>query len=193
VGKGTGLGLATAYGIVKQHHGWIEVETKEGVGTTFTIMLPASEKRAEVRPQAVGPAEAPRGSETVLVVEDEEPLRLLVTEVLRHSGYTVHSAANGADAVAIWKRHRDEIDMLLTDIMMPDGMSGYELAERILRDEPELPVLFTSGYATDVVGGSAPVAGRSFLQKPYDPVTLAQAVRDCLDTKKPARREVAHS
>ena len=196
IGKGTGLGLATAYGIVKQHQGWIEVETKEGAGTTFTILLPASEKRAEVRPQPASPHEAPRGTETVLVVEDEEPLRLLVTEVLRHSGYTVHAAGNGADALAVWKRYRDEIDMLLTDIMMPDGMSGYELAESILRDEPALPVMFTSGYAMDVVGGSAPAIGRCFLQKPYDPVTLAQAVRECLDTdstRQSSRREVAHS
>jgi PAS domain S-box-containing protein len=196
VGKGTGLGLATAYGIVKQHQGWIEVETKEGAGTTFTILLPATDKRAEVRAQPVGPHEPPHGTETVLVVEDEEPLRHLVTEVLRHSGYTVHAAGNGADALSVWKKHRDHIDLLLTDIMMPEGMSGYDLADKILADRPALPVLFTSGYAMDVVGGSAPVAGRSFLQKPYDPVTLAQAVRDCLDgnsSRAASRAEVAHT
>lgn len=196
VGKGTGLGLATVYGIVKQHHGWIEVETKEGVGATFTILLPASGKRPDARPQLSGPRETPRGTETVLVVEDEEPLRLLVTEVLQNCGYTVHAAGNGADAITIWKQHRAEIDLLLTDIMMPDGMSGYELADKISHDDPGLPVLFTSGYATDVVGGSAPAAERCFLQKPYDPLTLAQAVRECLDmeaARESGHPQVAHS
>jgi len=193
VGKGTGLGLATAYGIIKQHQGWIEVESKEGEGATFTILLPASVKRTETRLQPSSPNEPARGTETVLVVEDEEPLRWLVMEVLRHSGYTVYAAANGAEALALWHEHRDEIEMLLSDIMMPQGMSGYELADKITRERPRLPVLFTSGYPMD--GKNSPVPGRCFLQKPYDPMALAQAVRECLDARaaRAPQREVAHS
>lgn len=181
VGKGTGLGLATVYGIVKQHGGWVEVETKEGAGATFTIFLPPSHKPAEaVRPRN-GVDELPRGTETVLVVEDEEPLRNLVTEVLRHAGYTVHAAGTGSEALEIWAQHRDEIDLLLTDMMMPEGMTGRELAQRILAEEPKLQVMFTSGYAVESMGGDMEKLGHCFLQKPYDPMLLAQAVRECLD------------
>ncbi len=192
IGKGTGLGLATAYGIIKQHQGWFEVESKEGEGATFTILLPASAQQAHVPPPPSSPNEPAGGTETVLVVEDEEPLRLLVIEVLRHSGYKVYAAENGAEAVAMWQEHCGEIDILLTDIMMPQGMSGYELAERITQDRPDLPVLFTSGYPMDEK--NTPVSGKCFLQKPYDPISLAQAVRECLDarTAGDAHREVAH-
>jgi CheY-like chemotaxis protein len=180
VGKGTGLGLSSIYGIVKQHHGWVEVETKEGEGTTFTIMLPPSAAKAEPRPETRN-QELVRGTETVLLVEDEEPLRLLVTKVLREAGYTVFAAGTGAEAMGIWNRERSSIDLLLSDIMMPEGMSGRELAERIVADEPSLPVMFTSGYPTEALAGEVGKSGHHFLQKPYDSVTLARAVRDCLD------------
>lgn len=182
IGKGTGLGLATIYGIVKQHHGWIEMETKEGAGTTFTILLPVSENPAEPQKGRNALDNLPRGTETVLVVEDEEPLRNLVTAVLRHAGYTVFDASTGAEALEIWSRHRRRIDLLLTDVMMPEGMSGRELAERILRDEPNLRVMFTSGYPMEAIGGDLAKSGHAFLQKPYNPASLTQMVRECLDT-----------
>ena len=189
VGKGTGLGLATVYGIVKQHHGWIEVETKEGAGSTFTIFLPASARPVERPPKPrPGVDDLPRGTETVLVVEDEEPLRNLVTEVLRHAGYTVFDASTGAEAMETWQRHRREIDLLLTDVMMPEGMSGRELAEKIVAEEPELRVMLTSGYPLEVIGGDVAKTGYCFLQKPYSPGVLAQAVRECLDKGKRKKR-----
>jgi CheY-like chemotaxis protein len=184
IGKGTGLGLATVYGIVKQHHGWIEVETKEGAGATFTILLPAVADRAERPKPRSAPDELARGTETVLVVEDEEPLRNLVTEVLRQAGYTVFAAATGADALEIWEREQHHIDLLFTDMMMPEGMSGRELAERILGDAPQLRIMFTSGYPMEAIAGDIDKSGHCFLQKPYSPPTLANAVRECLDAPR---------
>lgn len=191
VGKGTGLGLASIYGIVKQHHGWVEVETREGEGTTFTVLLPPSASTAERSTEARS-HELVRGHETVLLVEDEEPLRLLVTKVLREAGYTVFAAGTGAEAIEIWNRERASIHLLLSDIMMPEGMSGRELADRILSDEPSLPVMFTSGYPTEALAGDVARSGHCFLQKPYDSATLARAVRDCLDAvPHRARRQSA--
>jgi CheY-like chemotaxis protein len=180
VGKGTGLGLATVYGIVKQHHGWIEVDTREGEGTTFRIYLPASEQPAADLAGVKAPQGFPRGSETILVVEDEQPLRELVKEILLHCGYKVIEAAGGGEAIEVWHRHKEEIDLLLTDIMMPEGMSGRDLADQILAEQPATRVLYTSGYPVEVIGADLIRSGQ-FLQKPYHPATLAQAVRDCLD------------
>jgi CheY-like chemotaxis protein len=194
IGKGTGLGLATVYGIVKQHHGWVEVDSREGDGTTFTILLPPS-------PLPVAPTrprdevhQMPGGTETVLVVEDEEPLRVLVTRVLEAAGYTVYGAGTGVEAMELWARHRDSIDLLFSDIMMPEGMSGRELADRILADEPGLRVMFSSGYPTEALGGDVGKSCYCFLQKPYDSFTLAQAVRECLDyAPKRPRPQAAHA
>jgi CheY-like chemotaxis protein len=191
VGKGTGLGLATVYGIVKQHHGWIEVSTKENHGTTFTIFLPPSASRAEVPKPRNNVDELPTGHETVLVVEDEEPLRNLVSEVLRHAGYTVFAAGTGAEALEIWGQHRREIDLLLTDMMMPEGMTGRELAEKILAVEPVLRVMFTSGYPLEALGADLAKSGHCFLQKPYSPIDLTRAVRECLDGDPNKSKSVA--
>ncbi len=188
VGKGTGLGLATVYGIVKQHHGWIEVSTRENQGTKFTIFLPPSASRAEAPRPRNNVDDLPSGTETVLVVEDEEPLRNLVSEVLRHAGYAVFVAGTGAEALETWGQHRHEIDLLLTDMMMPEGMSGRELAEKILADDPLLRVMFTSGYPLEAIGADLARSRHCFLQKPYSPLALARAVRECLDCdpNKPA-------
>lgn len=196
VGKGTGLGLATVYGIVKQHHGWVEVETKENTGTTFTVFLPPNAKLAEAPKPRHVVDDLARGEETVLVVEDEEPLRNLVIQVLQHAGYTVFAAGTGAEALEIWGQHRCEIDLLLTDMMMPEGMSGRELTEKILRDEPRLRVMFTSGYPLEALGADPAQSGHCFLQKPYSPAALARAVRDCLDSatnRTRAKKETAHA
>jgi len=182
IGKGTGLGLATVYGIVKQHQGWVEVESQVGQGTTFKVFLPASSKaRASSEPNH--PKEAPGGDETILLVEDEGALRQLVEEVLRKKGYTVLEAATGAQALKVWHHHKDEIDLLLTDMMMPEGVSGRELAERVLAEKPELKVIYSSGYSLDVVSpGFSLKEGANYLQKPYHPETLARTVRNRLDS-----------
>ena len=188
VGKGTGLGLATAYGIVNQHHGWIEVDSQVGRGTTFRIFLPC-----EVNPQPPVPArptvdnpprtEVRGGRETVLVVEDEPTLRALVCAVLRKHGYLVLEAGSGPAALPVWALHHRKIDLLLTDMVMPEGMTGRELAEKLKREKPGLKVLYTSGYSADMLGREMPlVHGLNFLQKPFPPSLLALTVRQCLDT-----------
>ncbi|HMJ91050.1 MAG TPA: PAS domain S-box protein, partial [Candidatus Acidoferrum sp.] len=189
VGKGTGLGLATVYGIVKQHHGWIEVDTRVGEGSTFRIYFPATKLPAPEMHHDIGTEELMRGSETILVVEDEEPLRELVSNILERSGYRVHAASSGGGALEMWRKHRGEIDLLLTDIMMPEGMTGRELSEKILADEPNLKVLYSSGYPMEVIGPDV-LNCAHFLQKPYQPAALARAVRQCLDGMDTRRRSV---
>ncbi|HXG46396.1 MAG TPA: response regulator [Methylomirabilota bacterium] len=184
VGKGTGLGLATIYGIVKQHEGWIEVESEVGEGTEFRIFLAAS-CHASRSSSLEKPQDVPGGDETILVVEDEPALRELVQEILEKKGYRVIEASTGVQALQLWDRHKDEIDLLLTDMMMPEGVSGRELADRILADRSDLKVIYSSGYSLDVVNpGFAVREGLTFLQKPYDPETLAKAVRDCLNQSR---------
>ncbi|HXF11207.1 MAG TPA: ATP-binding protein, partial [Desulfuromonadaceae bacterium] len=184
VGKGTGLGLATVYGIVKQHQGWVEVESTVGKGTTFRIYIPRVGEKVE--------AEKPTtqiivrgGNEGILVVEDEKPVRELVARLLEKQGYKVLQAAAGHEAMEIWKKHGDEINLLLTDLVMPGAMNGRELAEKIWKERPELKVIFTSGYSADIVGKDFKLESEvNFLQKPYHPQTLALTVRRCLDRKK---------
>jgi len=183
IGKGTGLGLATVYGIVKQHYGWVEVESQVGRGTTFTIFIPASTKSKPIQETVQPPEAVPGGTETILVVEDEVSLRELVEEVLRKKGYKVLPAPTGAQALKVWQKHKDEIDLLLTDMMMPEGVSGRELAEKILAEKPKLKVIYSSGYSVDVVGpGYSLEEGSNYLQKPYHPETLVRAVRNRLDS-----------
>jgi PAS domain S-box-containing protein len=181
IGKGTGLGLATVYGIVAQHQGWIEVESQVGRGTTFKVFLPQATK-APLKHAADHPKQIPGGNETILLVEDETALRELVQEILQRKGYRVLQAATGVRALELWARHKDDVDLLLTDMMLPEGVSGAELAERVLRDRADLKIIYSSGYSFDVVGVDTDAPGGAhFLQKPYDPETLALAVRNCLN------------
>jgi two-component system cell cycle sensor histidine kinase/response regulator CckA len=182
VGKGTGLGLATVYGIVKQHQGWIEVASQPGAGTTFKVYFPASEKPIEAAPER-GRADnkVSGGHETILVVEDEPVLRELARMILKDYKYEVLEAASGLEALQVWEKHKGRIDLLLTDMVMPEGMSGRELAERLRRQKPDLKVIYTSGYSSDVMGQENAARDIKFLQKPYPPPELAQAVRECLD------------
>jgi two-component system, cell cycle sensor histidine kinase and response regulator CckA len=182
VGKGTGLGLATVYGIVKQHEGWIEVATELNAGTTFRVFLPASDEPAASADEASSEISAGRGTETILVVEDEAPVRELVCNILRTHGYHVLEADCGNTALAIWREQRDRIDLLLTDLVMPDGMTGRDLAARAQSDKPGLKAIFTSGYSADIIGKDFVLQeGLNFLQKPYHPHKLAAAVRKCLE------------
>lgn len=185
VGKGTGLGLATVYGIIKQHLGWVEVESEVGNGTTFHVFLPCLAEASAVSPGDATTDEAPRGGdETILVVEDEAPVRDLVCRVLKGAGYEVVEASTGLEALKIWHSRKDKIDLLLTDIVMPDGMTGRDLAEQIQAQKPGMKAIFTSGYSADIVGKDFIIQeGLNFLQKPYMPQKLTRAIRTCLDGK----------
>ncbi|HZF01119.1 MAG TPA: PAS domain S-box protein [Methylomirabilota bacterium] len=184
VGKGTGLGLATVYGIVRQHQGWVEVDSAVGKGTTFRIYVPrvGDEKVESEKPTTQIIVRG--GDEGILLVEDEKPVRDLVARVLQKQGYKVFQAGNGDEAVELWKQHADEVSLLLTDLVMPGSLNGRELAEKFWNERPELKVIFTSGYSADIVGKDFKLEPEvNFLQKPYHPQTLALTVRRCLDRK----------
>jgi two-component system cell cycle sensor histidine kinase/response regulator CckA len=181
-GKGTGLGLSTVYGIVKQSGGSIQAYSEPGFGTTFNIFLPRVEENLDALDLQKESDLLPKGSETVLLVEDESSVRNLAYRILCQQGYTVLEAANGDEALCIVQEHiGKEIDLLLTDVVMP-RMSGKELADRLKTLKPELKVLFTSGYTDDsIVHRGVLATGTHFLQKPFSPKTLSQKVREVLD------------
>ncbi len=184
VGKGTGLGLATVHGIVQQHNGWITVTSEINRGTTFHIYFPAMtgvKTEIQASPTAVS---LPRGTETILVVEDELIVRLTVSNMLQRFGYTVLPAESGVEALKVWQKHKDRIQLLLTDIVMPDGMTGYELARQLHADRPRLKIIYTSGYSGNLADKRLTMEeGVNFLQKPYAPQKLAEALRKNLDPK----------
>ena len=184
VGKGTGLGLATVFGIVQQHQGWISVYSEVEIGTTLRIYLP---RLAEITGQVAAPATLTNvsgGNETILVVEDEPALCVLVHTVLTGLGYRVLEASNGADALTTWEKYRDDIHLLLTDMVLPNGMNGKELARRLTLDNPKLKVIYASGYSAEVAGKDLVLQeGVNFLTKPFLIHKLAQTVRECLDKK----------
>jgi CheY-like chemotaxis protein len=181
VGNGTGLGLSTVFGIVRQHKGWVEVESKPNHGTIFRVYFPASREPAE-KPAPVVDTALRRGRETVLVAEDEEDLRQMVVNVLKIQGYTVLEAASGRDALEVWEQANRPVDLLLTDMVMPGGIMGGELAERLSKLCPRLKVIYTSGYSPGMAGKDASLMERrNFLPKPYSIGKLAQFVRECLD------------
>ena len=184
VGKGTGIGLATVYAIIQQHRGWIAVTSEINQGTTFRIYLPVVPGAHAEKTSAPGVSKLPRGVETVLVVEDEAMVRPIVSNMLQRFGYIVWQAESSVSALKIWQQHKDRIQLLLTDVVMPDGMTGYELARQLQADKPELKVIYTSGYNNDSSGRrSTLVEGVNFLQKPYTPQKLAEALRKSLDQK----------
>ena len=185
VGAGTGLGLATVYGIVKQHRGWIRVFSELGRGTTFQIHFPESPGELPDQPPArdSSPMPGSRG-ETVLVVEDEPPVRSLIVSALRHQGYTVHEAASGAAAIQLWDEFHEDVDLLLTDIVMPGGINGRELAIRFSAASPDLKVLLITGYSPDVMNETLLKKNNfSLLPKPFDFEELAKAVRNALASR----------
>ena len=182
VGKGTGLGLATVFGIVQQHQGWINVHSIIGQGTTFRVYLPRLAHAAEKKTTPLSPESVRGGNETILVVEDDPALRAVVQNALSRLGYRVIEAPTGITAVNVWRQNRTEISLLLTDMVMPDGMNGKELAEQLQRENPKLKVIYTSGYSADIAGEDFPLEdGVNFLAKPFLIQKLAQTIRECLD------------
>jgi two-component system cell cycle sensor histidine kinase/response regulator CckA len=179
--KGTGLGLSTVYGIVKQSGGTIFVYSEPGRGTTFKIYLPRSDKAVSATTEPRVEVDTLRGSETVLVVEDEEAVRKLIEQALRKYGYRVIEATNGAEALRVCENHDPPIRLMVTDVVMP-GMSGRELAARVREQLPDLRVLYMSGYTDDtVIRHGLLDASMFFLQKPFTPSALARKVRETLD------------
>jgi two-component system, cell cycle sensor histidine kinase and response regulator CckA len=182
--RGTGLGLATVYGIVKQHRGWIQVTSDVGKGTAFHIYFPASPDKSGVVPTTPGEQTVMSGTETILVVEDEMPLLKLMHHVLESFGYKVIEASNAKTALDIWGEQRAKIDMLLTDLILPDGMSGPELAKLLQASKPGLKVLFTSGYDSKRLAKEFPAGEKvNFVQKPFHARKLAEVVYECLNNK----------
>jgi len=179
-GKGTGLGLATVYGIVKQHQGWIDVSSQLGCGTAFKIFLPASVSDVVEKRGSPTPLPPAVGHEKILLVEDDVDVRMIARNVLEASGYHVWEASDGLEALNIWKANAPQIDLLLTDVIMPGGLNGRELADRLQGERPGLKVILMSGYSPDRLG-TIRMYNR-ILSKPFSLEDLTQAVRSCLDT-----------
>ena len=182
VGKGTGLGLATVFGIVQQHQGWINVYSEVGQGTAIRIYLPRLDGNVALKP---APAELPAmrgGHETILLAEDDPDLRVAVRQALAQLGYRILEAPTGIKALEVWQANRHQIRLLLTDMVMPDGMTGKVLAQRLWQDNPKLEVVYMSGYSPEIVGQEFPLTEDvNFLTKPFSAHKLAKIIRDRLD------------
>lgn len=186
VGKGSGLGLATVYGIIHQHGGWLEVESQPGKGTTFKLFLPPSDQPTETA-EETDHAALSTGNETILVVEDEADLLEMVAQILTAQGYHVITANSGRQAIEMWERTNPSVDILVTDMVMPEGIMGGELASELVAKNPRLKVIYTSGYSPGLAGKEITLMqSRNFLPKPYSIYKLAQLVRKCLDEPIPA-------
>jgi CheY-like chemotaxis protein len=181
IGKGTGLGLATVYGIVTQSGGFISVKTAPGQGTTFRIFLPRVDRPAAEATIANATAATQKGTEVLLLVEDDDGVRSLARNILQGRGFTVLEASNGKEALPVAERYTGPLHLLVTDVIMPQ-MNGRELAARLTGLRPGLKVLYLSGYTDDVLSRqNIPEKGVAFLPKPFTPSSLASKVRELLD------------
>jgi PAS domain S-box-containing protein len=182
-GKGTGLGLATVYGIVQRHEGWIEVESVVGQGTTFRVYFPASLEGAVPAPGGHTQFVVRGGQETVLLVEDDRSLREQTSRALQRAGYRVLQAANGQEALTVWSADPGPVDLLLTDMVMPEGLTGLELAERLRQQKPNLKVIIMSGHSLEIAQQGLPAKDQIvYLPKPFRVPGLSETVRRCLDS-----------
>jgi signal transduction histidine kinase len=183
-GKGTGLGLATVYGAVKQHQGWVEVSSLLGQGTTFKIFLHAIPPPVRLETARQAQTQLPGGTETILLVEDDLSVRMITRQVLEKFQYKVYEALCAREALDLWSRHSGEISLLLTDVVLPDAINGRDLAGRLHAQKPDLKLIFFSGYSAAVLGKDTEFIQQTrshFLQKPCSQSTLLQTVRRCLD------------
>ena len=177
VGKGTGMGLATVLGIIQQHEGWIEADSEVGKGTTFRIYLPVTERAEVIEAAPVAGPKRDGANDVILLVEDDADVRALARCVLEDARYRVLEAADGHEAIATWRKFTGRIDLLLTDMVMPGGLSGSDVAERFGADRPDSKILFSSGYSTDLFGTDVSLReGFNYLAKPY----LAQHLLDAV-------------
>jgi signal transduction histidine kinase/CheY-like chemotaxis protein len=184
-GHGTGLGLATVFSIARQHQGWVDVESTLHRGTTFHVFLPAVAPVRKTQSE-LPPEPLPGGTETILLVEDDRSVRGMVRATLTRFGYKLLEAADGVEAIRMWTRHGKRVDMLLTDMVMPEGVSGVDLARRLRRTRPDLRVIITSGYSSALARDpDPPIPGMRFLAKPYIQEMLIRTIRECLDTPIP--------
>ncbi len=182
-GKGSGLGLATVHGIVAQHKGWIELESRPGAGTTFRVHFPATAAPVDPAPnkEPAPTTPLPTGHETILIVEDNHELREIITVSLKGLGYTVHTAADAAEAMALCSTVGRQIDLLLTDMVLPGGINGTELAKHLQENIPALKIILTSGYSVEFIQAGIPDSiGLTYLPKPYTTRKLAETIRACL-------------
>jgi len=186
IGQGTGLGLSIVYGIIQQHHGWIEVTSQPGVGARFDLLLPVIPVPRPAGGAVESSARPPGGTERILLVEDESNIRRMTQKLLETFGYRVWTAESADEALEIWRAHAAEVSLLLTDIRMPGSLTGLELAEQLHREDPGLKIIFMSGYSAEIAVGDTDILARlggCFLEKPCAVRTILETVRRCLDTR----------
>jgi len=187
-GRGTGLGLSTVYGIIKQSGGYVLVHSEVGRGTSFAVYLPEVDAGSEEYRRSTSIEDHLQGNETILLVEDEDIVRRTASDILKIYGYQVLEARSGGAALLICERYDKPIDLLLADVVMPE-MSGRDLADRLVPQHPEMKVLFMSGYTDEVIVHHGVLdTGTNFIQKPFAPDVLARKVRDVLDGRGQQRK-----
>jgi CheY-like chemotaxis protein len=185
LGKGTGLGLATVYGIIKQSGGYVAVDSEKGKGSIFSVYMPKKSVPPVAAVKQATPTPSQSGHETVLLVEDEKPLREIMSRAFQSKGYRVVVAKDGAEALTACKNTKNKLELMVSDVMIP-GVKGVELADKIKAMQPGISIIFISGYAGDVIGNHGILESDiNFLPKPFDPDKLLSKARELLDAKRP--------